>query len=86
MLLDYKTSNGIYDETALQLAAYAMAEHEMSEGDVVDEAWCLRLPKDGKGFEARQVSAPMDVFFDAFLPALKLFQAMKGNLWEEDKC
>jgi hypothetical protein len=84
VLLDYKTSNGIYDETALQLAAYAFAEHEMSGGDLIEEAWCLRLPKDGQGFEARMVSNPMNVFFDAFMPALKLHAAMnknKAHLW-----
>lgn len=86
VLLDYKTSNGIYDETALQLAAYAMAEHEMSGGDLVDEAWVLRLPKDGQGFEARKISNPVNVFLDAFLPALKLYQAMKNKsqLWAEE--
>ena len=84
VLLDYKTSNGIYDETALQLSAYAAAEHEMSGGDLIDEAWCLRLPKDGKGFEARMVSNTWNVFFDAFLPAVKLYQALnknKAQLW-----
>ena len=85
VLLDYKTSNGIYDETALQLSAYAIAEQEMSGGDPVDEAWVLRLPKDGKGFEARRVSNPVDVFLDAFLPALKLFNAMKGQLWAAEE-
>ena len=86
VLLDYKTSNGIYDETALQLSAYAFAEHEMSSGDLVDEAWVLRLPTDGQGGEARKGSNPMDVFYDAFLPALNLYRAMninKSNLWEE---
>ena len=86
VLLYYKTTNGIYDETALQLAAYAMAEHEMSGGDLVDEAWVLRLPKDGQGFEARKICNPVNVFLEAFLPELKLYHAMKNTsqLWAEE--
>ena len=76
--LDWKTSNGLYPEYALQVAAYAKALEEMS-GEVVQEAWVVRLDKRTLQVEVRQVQ-DMDTAFIAFRAALYLWRAIHGNL------
>ena len=46
--LDWKTSNRLYPEHALQVAAYAKALEEMT-GQPVKEAWVVRLGKTAPG-------------------------------------
>jgi hypothetical protein len=76
--LDWKTSNGIYPEYALQVAAYAKAIEEMS-GQPVKEAWAVRLGKTTAEFDARRV-VDLDGAFNAFRAALFLWRAMQGQL------
>ena len=52
--LDWKTSNGLYPEYALQVAAYAKALEEMT-GQTVTEAWAIRFGKTTPEFEVRKV-------------------------------
>jgi hypothetical protein len=73
--LDWKTSNGLYPENSLQVAAYAKALGEMT-GEQVAEAWIVRLGKNAPEFEARQV-VDIDASFDAFLAALSLWRSMR---------
>ena len=73
--LDWKTANGIYPESALQLAAYAKALGEMT-GEQVGEAWVVRFGKKTPEFEAKRVS-DIDVAFDAFIAALQLWKGMR---------
>ena len=76
--LDWKTSNGLYPEYALQVAAYGKALEEMS-GQKVQEAWIVRFGKATPEFEARQV-VDLDGAFNAFRSALYLWRAMQGEL------
>ena len=73
--LDWKTSNGLYGEYALQVAAYAKALEEMT-GEVVSEAWAVRLGKKTPEFEAKKVT-DLDGTFIAFRAALYLWKAMQ---------
>lgn len=63
ILLDWKTSNGLYPETALQLAAYCQAYCEMYmfyPNDVILTA--VRLGKDRPEFETKTVSSFSESF------------------------
>jgi hypothetical protein len=73
--LDWKTSNGLYGEYALQVAAYAKALEEMT-GEVVSEAWAVRFGKKTPEFEAKKVT-DLDGTFVAFRAALYLWKAMQ---------
>jgi ATP-dependent exoDNAse (exonuclease V) beta subunit len=81
VVIDWKTSNGLYREYALQVAAYAKALEEMT-GEKVAEAWAVRFGKARPEFEARQV-ADLDSAFIAFRAALYLWKAMRGNVFLE---
>ncbi len=74
--LDWKTSNGLYPEYALQVAAYAKAMEEMG-GKPVSEAWVVRLGKREPDFEPRKV-VDLDAAFNAFRAALFLWRSMQG--------
>ena len=76
--LDWKTSNRLYSEHALQVAAYAKALEEMT-GQPVKEAWVVRLGKTAPEFEARQVLDMADSFI-AFRAALYLWRSMRREL------
>jgi hypothetical protein len=73
--LDWKTSNGLYPEYALQVAAYAKALEEMT-GHQVKEAWAVRLGKTTPEFEARRV-VDLEAAFNAFRAALFLWRWMQ---------
>ena len=76
--LDWKTSNGLYPENALQVAAYAKALEEMS-GEQVQEVWVVRFGKSTPEFEARQV-LDLETAFTTFRAALYLWKAIQGRL------
>jgi hypothetical protein len=74
-LLDYKTSKGVYPETALQLAAYANADFIGRPGDpirygipVIEQYGVVHIRPEGAEL------VPMDVggAFEAFLAAKRL--------------
>lgn len=75
VICDWKSSNGIWDEMALQVSAYYHAYWEMT-GDQPESAWIVRLGKDRPEFEARKVE-DIDGAFKAFLAALELWRRMK---------
>ena len=77
-VLDWKTSNGIYPEYGLQVAAYAKALEEMT-GEPVSEAWTVRLGRTGLDFESQRV-VDLDRAFISFRAALYLWRALQGNL------
>lgn len=81
VILDWKTSSGIYDEMALQAAAYWNADGEMT-GEWADEVWIIRFPKkvEKKPFEARKVADPQAAF-RGFTSALDLWRTMREPLW-----
>ncbi len=74
--LDWKTSNGLYPEYDLQVAAYAKALEEMT-GEPVSEAWAVRFGKTKPEFEARRVE-DLDTTFNAFRAALFLWRSIQG--------
>jgi hypothetical protein len=76
-VLDWKTSNGLYPETALQVTAYAMAYEEMT-GEKVTEAWVVRLGKKQPEFEAKRVD--LDACKPTWLDALNLWKGLK-SVW-----
>lgn len=81
ILLDWKTSKAIYNEYALQVAAYVKATEEMYPGIKIAEAWCVRFRKPGvtgPAFEALQVS-DIERSFEAFLAAKSLQGLLKNE-------
>ncbi|MBI4676119.1 MAG: PD-(D/E)XK nuclease family protein [Elusimicrobia bacterium] len=76
VILDWKTSNGIYAEYALQVAAYAQAFKE-TYGIACDEAVIVRfgkkLPVD---FERKEI-ADLNRSFEAFLAAKALKESLE---------
>ena len=84
-VVDIKTSNGIWPEYALQVAAYAHAVGEM-DGTPIDEGWVVRLsktpPGEGEsGFEARRIR-DLNATYEAFASARRLWGALREPMWE----
>ena len=77
--MDWKTSNGIWDEMALQVAAYAHAWEEMT-GEKAEEGWIIRLGKEQPEFEVKKIA--LEPAFEAFVAALTLYNAMAKDMWE----
>lgn len=80
VLLDWKTSKAIYDEYALQVAAYCYAFTE-TYGISVKRAVCVRFRKigvTGEPFEALEVR-DIPASFEAFLAAKHLQEALKNG-------
>ena len=80
-IVDIKTSNGIYDEMKLQVAAYMHAEQEET-GKKYAGRWIIRLGKDldGNGepdFEAKYLDDERDAFkkdFAAFVNIMEFYR------------
>lgn len=49
LLVDIKTSNGIYREMRIQASAYAAMYEETHPGKIVQEVWIVRIPKNEDG-------------------------------------
>ena len=81
VVCDWKTSKGLYMETALQLAAYANAYEELG-GAPAHRAFGLRLGKAQPEFEAKEVLDIGDAF-KAFLGAKALFDYKARRYWED---
>ena len=82
ILIDWKTSSGVYPEMALQVAAYAKAA-KYALGVVIDEAWIIRFPKDDN--PAELVTANIEFAWEAFKAAAQLHYAIQRQamLWED---
>ena len=76
-IIDYKSSNGIYPETALQTAAYAkMYEEEF--GVPVARRWALKLGKhDGKVEPKPYPPETLELDWQAFLHVLFIYTRFK---------
>ena len=80
VLLDWKTSNGIREDYALQLAAYRVAVEEQY-GITIDRALCARFGKKMPiDFEAQQVRN-LDASFQSFLLARDLRASLAQELF-----
>jgi hypothetical protein len=67
ILIDLKTSKGVYPEMAIQVAAYREAYNEEREDGFIDECHILKLGKEDGGFEHHKlhpdkVSAGWEIF------------------------
>jgi len=79
IVVDWKTSNAIRNEYALQLSAYAKALEEM-QGEPVSEGWIVRFGKKGVEFETCKIKN-LDECFDGFKSALTLWNLMQQKLF-----
>eukprot|EP00743_Colponemidia_sp_Colp-15_P003873 GILK01004180.1.p2 GENE.GILK01004180.1~~GILK01004180.1.p2 ORF type:complete len:315 (+),score=40.55 GILK01004180.1:36-947(+) len=75
--VDFKTSNSIRPEYALQVAAYAKAFEEM-HNTKVHEGWLVRFSKDSPTYQLKKVKN-LDQSFTAFLSALMLWRCFKSD-------
>ena len=76
ILVDWKTGNGIYEESALQVAAYAHAWEEMGN-PAFDELWVVRLHRDQPMFEYAIVPDVKEAFL-AFIGAHTLKEGLNS--------
>lgn len=76
--IDWKTSNAMRNEYAMQLAAYANAYEERT-GDKVSKAQVVRFGRRSDTFEAKYV-LDLDRSFDAFCSALHLYHSLSRPL------
>jgi len=89
LILDWKTSGKLYDEMALQVAAYANAidgllrlhfgfqTGQTARWDMWDhiQPWVIRLNKETAEFEARRVKNPQ-LALDGFLNAMNMWHSL----------
>lgn len=80
ILIDLKTSKGIYPEMGLQIAAYCKAFEE-TYGIEVKETLILRVGKEKAEFEVKKLSN-INVAFETFLAALKIYKSSKFSMFE----
>jgi hypothetical protein len=84
-IADLKTG-GLYNEAAMQLAAYAKALQHLT-GEEVLEAWALRLPRERNPeepdsfYEAHQLD-DMPHWLDAFMEAHLLTPLLEKEAWQ----
>jgi len=76
-ILDWKTSNSLQKEYAMQLAAYAKAFEEYFNLSV-HSAVIVRIDKEKSIYEERTIKNIEDSF-DDFKAALRLFRHQEGN-------
>ncbi len=74
-IIDFKTSNGIYDEYFLQVAAYIQARKEETGNDY-KMAYIVRIGKDGE-LEVKELDN-FDKHLRVFLGALEIYK------WQQD--
>lgn len=80
VLLDWKTSNALYDTSSLQAAAYAMGFEETFD-KTISRAVVVRFGKEIAGdVEPREVNLPFAK--EAFIAALNLKESMGAQLWK----
>lgn len=72
--VDWKTSNSMRNEYAMQVAAYAKAYEERT-GEKVMKAQVVRFGRRSDSFESKDV-IDLDRSFDAFCSALHLYHSM----------
>ena len=77
-VVDFKTSNGIYDTHILQVAAYAKAYEEMN-GTPVSRALIVRFDKKEPTFEVQEL-VDIDASFRAFQAALFLWRTLNDDV------
>lgn len=81
VVIDWKTSSGIYPEMAMQVAAYAQA-YKYSYNTHIDEAWVIRFPKTDSPVEL--VNVDLERAWMGFKAATTLYDVVNREtlLWE----
>jgi len=85
--IDWKTTNSLQPEHALQVAAYAHALQEMVDLPV-KEAWVVRFDKKQVGLHFEYKLANVEDTFTRFEAALKLWKTYKienQSFWKKEK-
>lgn len=77
VVVDFKTSSGIYREMGLQVAAYCEALRETYGLDYLPEAYILRLGKTKPEFEVKKIPS-VERCFGWFRNALELYHFQKA--------
>ena len=97
IVIDFKTSKGIYDEHRLQVGAYSYALHRLNQkhhgiagldsrhlagkNSPFDMAWVVKLSKDQAGVEVDKVIT--EASYRAFENTTKLYYELKEKMWLE---
>ena len=97
VVVDFKTSKGIYDEHRLQVGAYSYALHRLNQkhhgiagldsrhlagkNSPFDMAWVVKLSKDQAGVEVDKVIT--EASYRAFENTTKLYYELKEKMWLE---
>jgi len=76
ILVDFKTSNRLYDEMTYQLAAYKHLWNENHPDEKISECYILRIGKEDGEFEQRRFR-DLEKEFQIFLHLLKIYQLQK---------
>ena len=80
ILIDWKTSNGFYEDMALQCGGSVCCLEEMT-GQTIDEGWIVRFDKRSPLFEAKIVDIPKAK--SAFIRAKSFWdEAIDQTLWK----
>ena len=82
VLIDYKTSKGIYAEYALQQGGYKLAYEEMT-GEIINRGFVLKLPRGVQNgslsvVEVRDLEGAARRFYTAF----ELYSFLHGAIWK----
>ena len=84
IIVDFKTSKGIYGEYALQVAAYSYAFQETYGLDYLPQALVIRVGKDKPDFEVKRVTNIQQAFL-GFKAALNLYRSMKFDFFLKEE-
>lgn len=79
-ILDWKTSNGLYDSYALQLAAYSRAAEE-TYGKRFEWGMAVRFDKNAQFSEYKEVK-DLGLAFNTFVYAKNLQESLKETHWK----
>lgn len=81
LVVDYKTSSGLYEDHYAQVSAYYEAERLRTEDETIDGIAIVRFPKDSAGFEAETITDDEELqrHFEGFRGCKKVFDWQKQN-------
>ena len=78
VIVDYKTG-GVYDDHAIQLAAYAGMWGEMNKGRPIDSCQVVQVDTVNETYTIHRLDDWKPYWEDGFLPLLKVWKQMQGK-------
>ncbi len=82
VLIDYKTSKGIYAEYALQQGGYKLAYEEMT-GEIINKGFVLKLPRGVQNGRLSVVEVKdLERAGQGFYTAFELYSFLHGTIWK----